>query len=147
MRPVTAILIGWLIVLSAELCCGQSYNAAHAFRSRTLARPSSFARQDYSYSYAPAYRPAFHYHRSGYYHYNRSVLTPLSEPSVYSSWVRYSDQSRTSASLYSPAGLDASRSLYRPGLGSSYYDSSTFYSTGSDAYFDSYRYDDRRHGP
>ena len=134
MRPVTAILIGWLIVLTADLCFGQSYNAAHAFRSRTLARPSSFARQDFTYSYAPAYRPAFHYQRPGYYHYNRSLFTPLSEPSFYSSWIRYSSQSRTSAALYGPAGLDASRSLYRPALGSPYYDSSTFYSTGSDAY-------------
>jgi hypothetical protein len=124
MRRTTAILLGWFIILLANCCFGQSYNASHAFRSRTIARPSSYRSTNYSYNYGSSVSRSPYSYSSTRSDYRNSVYRSYSSsPSNYSSSLGQVSRARSAASVYSGAGLDASRGLYRPGLGASSFSS------------------------
>ena len=121
MRYTTAIVFGWVVVLIASSCFGQSYNGSHFFRSRPIARPTAF-QSGYPNYYGGAafrstdYRPRDLY-RDSYYR----ETTYRSYPSYYSSRLGESTYRRNTATFYESRGLDASRSLYYgPGVGSSW---------------------------
>jgi hypothetical protein len=148
MRYTMAIVFGWLIVLLASTCFGQSYNGSHFFRSRPIARPTAF-QSGYPNYYGGAafrstdYRPRDLY-RDSYYR----ESTYRSSPSYYSRRLGEVSNWRTTASFYDSRGLDASRSLYYgPGVNSSsYYSRSSYGSSFLDFDPDYYGYGRRLRG-